>query len=58
MEISKSKFIAYAFPSTNAEQAMNRIRELSDTKATHNCFAYKFGENNFRFTDDGEPSGK
>jgi len=31
------------------------LDEVKDPKATHNCWAYKLGEQ-FRYNDDGEPS--
>jgi len=56
-----SKFIAYAFPVKNSDECRQRINELKKehAKATHHCFAYRLGidGNNFRMSDDGEPSG-
>ena len=56
-----SRFLAYAFPITSAEEFKKRIRELREEhpKAAHHCFAYRIGTdgNNFRAGDDGEPSG-
>jgi uncharacterized YigZ family protein len=56
-----SKFIAYAFPIEEAADFKSRLRQLKDEhpKATHHCFAYRLGNdgNNFRTSDDGEPSG-
>ena len=56
-----SKFIAYAFPVTDVKQFkenLARIKKEHPT-ATHHCFAYRIGldGNNFRVSDDGEPSG-
>ena len=56
-----SKFIAYAFPVSSAEDFKKRLKELKDEhpKAAHHCFAYRIGieGHNFRSSDDGEPSG-
>jgi uncharacterized YigZ family protein len=56
-----SKFLAYAFPIQNAEDFKLRRKKLKDEhpKAAHHCFAYRLGldKNNFRSSDDGEPSG-
>ena len=55
------KFIAYAFPLADTVDFKKRLRELKDEhpKAIHYCFAYRLGMdgNNFRSSDDGEPSG-
>lgn len=56
-----SKFIAYAFPSTDSADFKAKLRQIKDEhpKANHHCFAYRLGNdgNNFRSSDDGEPSG-
>lgn len=56
-----SKFLAYAFPITDVTDFKNRLRRLKEEhpKAVHHCFAYRIGmdKNNFRSSDDGEPSG-
>lgn len=56
-----SKFIAYAFPIETADDFKQRLQELKKEhpKAVHHCFAYRIGTdgNNFRSSDDGEPSG-
>lgn len=56
-----SRFIAYAFPIQKADDFKKRLKELKEEhpKAAHHCFAYRFGTdgNNFRASDDGEPSG-
>lgn len=56
-----SKFIAYAFPIEHADDFKIRLQELKKEhpKAVHHCFAYRIGTdgNNFRSSDDGEPSG-
>jgi uncharacterized YigZ family protein len=56
-----SKFIAYAYPLKMKEVFKERLNETKKDhpKATHHCFAYRLGldGNNFRVSDDGEPSG-
>ena len=56
-----SKFIAYALPLTEAAEFKKKLLNLKKEhpKADHFCFAYRIGMdgNNFRVTDDGEPSG-
>ena len=56
-----SRFIAYAFPISSAEDFKKRLKTLKEehSKAVHHCFAYRIGTdgNNFRAGDDGEPSG-
>ena len=56
-----SRFIAYVCPIKSAEDFKLRLNEIKKEhhKATHHCFAYRFGldGNNFRVSDDGEPSG-
>jgi len=55
-EIKKSRFLALAAPVASGEQALTFIREVSDPAATHNCWAYRIGQD-YRFNDDGEPGG-
>jgi uncharacterized YigZ family protein len=56
-----SKFIAYAFPINSPEDFKKHLLVLKKEhpKAVHHCFAYRIGldGNNFRLSDDGEPSG-
>lgn len=54
-EIKKSRFIVNAAPITSAEQATDFINQISDLNATHNCWAWKIGQQ-YRFNDDGEPT--
>lgn len=54
-EIKKSRFIVNAAPVTSAEQAAQFIDSISDLNATHNCWAWKIGQQ-YRFNDDGEPT--
>jgi uncharacterized YigZ family protein len=55
-EIRKSRFLAQAAPIATAVQALDFLREASDPAATHNCWAYRIGQE-YRFNDDGEPGG-
>lgn len=59
--ISKSRFIGYAKPVENEEEALEFIQEISKKHydATHNVYAYILGKdfNVQRFSDDGEPAG-
>lgn len=59
--INKSRFIGYAMPINSEEEALDFIEKIKSKHrdATHNVYAYVFGENSNiqRFSDDGEPSG-
>jgi len=55
-DIRKSRFLAQAAPVQTVEQAMEFLREVADPAATHNCWAYRIGQD-YRFNDDGEPGG-
>ncbi len=56
-----SKFIAYAFLIETSDDFKKQMQSLrkEHPKAVHHCFAYRIGTdgNNFRSSDDGEPSG-
>jgi uncharacterized YigZ family protein len=55
-DIKKSRFLAQAAPVQTPEQALAFVRQVSDPAATHNCWAYRIGQD-YRFNDDGEPGG-
>ncbi|MCX7514197.1 IMPACT family protein [Frateuria hangzhouensis] len=55
-DIRKSRFLAQAAPVSSVEQAMAFLQEVADLAATHNCWAYRIGQD-YRFNDDGEPGG-
>ncbi len=55
-EIRKSRFLAQAAPVDSTERALAFVREVGDPAATHNCWAYRIGQD-YRFNDDGEPGG-
>ena len=56
-----SKFLAYSFPFADATLLKSILQKLKKEhpKAVHFCFGYRLGAdgNNFRSSDDGEPSG-
>lgn len=59
IKIQRSTFIgslAFAPDSQAAERVIEKIKK-EFYKATHNCFAYRINEDQFRFSDDGEPAG-
>ncbi len=55
-----SKFLAFAFPVSSAEQAMEHVQGLKTEyfDARHHCYAYRIGHTGevWRANDDGEPS--
>ncbi|WP_338584570.1 YigZ family protein [Pseudomonas sp. MAG733B] len=55
-EIRKSRFITFAAPIGSPAEAQAFIEQNSDLNATHNCWAWKLGDQ-YRSTDDGEPGG-
>lgn len=59
LKVKGSKFIASIIHSSNKMIAEKQYQELKQKyhDATHNCYAYRISENNFRYSDDGEPSG-
>lgn len=54
--IKKSRFLALAAPVQSAAEALAFFSEHHVTDATHNCWAYRIGQE-YRFNDDGEPGG-
>lgn len=59
--INKSRFIGYAAPVSNENEAIEFIDEIrkKHNDATHNVYSYVCGNNCDiqRYSDDGEPSG-
>ncbi|CAA6659484.1 unnamed protein product [Spirodela intermedia] len=55
-EVKKSKFVAVASHVADEDAAHSFLSQVRDPKATHNCWAYKLGDQ-YRCNDDGEPSG-
>ncbi len=56
LDVKHSRFIAQAFPIASAESAQAALPGLSDPNATHNCWAWRIGDQ-YRSSDDGEPAG-
>ncbi len=54
--IKKSRFLALAASVASAEEALAFFSEHHVPDATHNCWAYRIGQE-YRFNDDGEPGG-
>lgn len=58
--VNRSRFIGRCFPVDSEEAALCLLGDIRKKHwdATHNCFAYRIGENTAaRFSDDGEPGG-
>jgi len=55
-EVRKSIFLANAANAASPEAALDFIAAVSDRAATHNCWAWRIGQQ-YRFSDDGEPGG-
>jgi uncharacterized YigZ family protein len=59
LKIKGSRFIAHVFHIENKKQVQlkyqNICKEYHD--ARHNCFAYRISDEDFRYSDDGEPAG-
>ena len=56
IEVKHSRFIANAASVTSPEDALAYLSQVGDADATHNCWAYRIGQE-YRSSDDGEPSG-
>lgn len=56
IEIRHSRFLAQALPADSADAAQAALAALSDSAATHNCWAWRVGDQ-YRSSDDGEPAG-
>ncbi len=55
-EVKRSRFIARAAPVADEDEARAFLQRIGDPGATHNCWAFKAGDQ-YRFDDDGEPGG-
>lgn len=55
-DIRKSRFLVHAAPVDTPQQALAYVQQVGDASATHNCWAYRIGQD-YRFNDDGEPGG-
>lgn len=56
LEARHSRFLAQAAPVASPTAALAFVADVSDRAATHNCWAYRIGDE-MRSTDDGEPGG-
>lgn len=54
--IKKSRFITQVIALHDSADAAEHINKLSTPNASHNCWAWKVGDE-YRFSDDGEPGG-
>ncbi|HMQ67694.1 MAG TPA: YigZ family protein [Ignavibacteria bacterium] len=61
IKITRSKFISQAFPVSSHQEISDKIKEVKKEyyDASHHPYAYRLGidKNEFKFSDDGEPSG-
>ncbi len=59
IKINGSRFIGHIFHVVSQENALEKYEEIQKQyhDATHNCYAYRIDDNQFRYSDDGEPSG-
>jgi len=56
LEVKHSRFIAHAAPIDGGAAAMAFLQQVAVADATHNCWAYRHGQD-YRSSDDGEPAG-
>lgn len=56
LEVKHSRFVAHAAPVASPADALAFLASVRDAAATHNCWAYRIGQD-YRSSDDGEPSG-
>ena len=56
LEVKHSRFLAQAGPVDSAEAAHAFMATVADPTATHNCWAWRVGDQ-YRSSDDGEPAG-
>lgn len=59
LKVRGSVFIGTLLPVPDKRTADEKIGEFRQCyyDATHNCFAYRINPDEFRYSDDGEPSG-
>jgi len=62
IKVKGSRFIGETFLAVSANEAMTNLTTVRkrEYQATHHCFAYVtgcFGQVEFKYSDDGEPSG-
>ncbi|WDM77952.1 IMPACT family protein [Xanthomonas cucurbitae] len=56
LDIKHSRFLANACALDAPAQALELVQRVAVPDATHNCWAYRFGQE-YRSSDDGGPSG-
>jgi uncharacterized YigZ family protein len=56
LEVKHSRFLAQAVAIASTDAAQQALAGLSDTDASHNCWAWRVGDQ-YRSSDDGEPAG-
>ena len=56
LEARHSRFLVHAAPAASPEAALAFLAGVADPTATHNCWAWRIGQD-YRFNDDGEPAG-
>ena len=56
VDIKHSRFVAQAAPIADAGAALAFVQRVAVADATHNCWAYRHGDD-YRSSDDGEPAG-
>jgi len=59
IKVKGSRFICTVIPCLTRDDAERRYADLKKKyyDATHNCFAWRIDDSNWRYSDDGEPSG-
>ena len=56
--VKQSKFFAKVLGNIKSkEEALEFVSEVSESKASHSCWAFTLSDGYSRFSDDGEPSG-
>lgn len=56
LEVRHSRFLVHAAPVAMPDAALAFLAAVADADATHNCWAYRIGDE-YRSSDDGEPAG-
>jgi len=62
LKVKSSRFIGEIFSTSSIDQAKEQLARVRKREhaATHHCYAYRVGlfdETEFKYSDDGEPSG-
>jgi len=58
-KIKGSRFISHIFQVWNAQESEKMIATICKKyhNAAHNCYAYRISDNEYRYSDNGEPAG-